>query len=76
MSANTNVSNVNKNMNSVAKFYREVKAEFKKITWPTKDDVKKTTGVVFATLLIFILIIWLYDSVFGIALKTILNYLK
>lgn len=76
MSANTNVSNVNKNVSSVAKFYRDVKAEFKKITWPTKDDVKKTTEVVFATLAIFILIIWLYDSVFGLALKTILNYLK
>ncbi|QCX33821.1 preprotein translocase subunit SecE [Caloramator sp. E03] len=76
MSANTNVSNVNKNVSSVVKFYRDVKAEFKKITWPTKDEVKKTTEVVFVTLAIFILIIWLYDSVFGLALKTILNYLK
>ncbi|SKA99976.1 preprotein translocase subunit SecE [Caloramator quimbayensis] len=76
MSANTNVSNASKNVSSVSRFYKEVRAEFKKITWPSKDNVIKTTEVVFITLAIFVVIIWLYDSVFGLALKSILNYLK
>lgn len=76
MSANTNIGNANKNVNVIVKFFKEVKAEFKKITWPSKNDIIKTTKVVFATLGIFILIIWLFDSVFGFTLKTVLEQLK
>lgn len=76
MAADANVSNVNKNTNSVVRFFKEIKSEFKKITWPSREDIIKTTEVVFITLALFVLIIWLYDSVFGTVLKFILQYLK
>lgn len=76
MAADANVSNVNKNTNSMVKFFKDIKSEFRKITWPSRQDTIRTTEVVFATLALFVLILWLYDSVFGYVLKVILQYLK
>ncbi len=35
----------------VAKFFRDLKSERKKITWPSKDDTLKKTGVVIVELI-------------------------
>ena len=35
----------------VAKFFRDLKSERKKITWPSKEDTLKKTGVVIVELL-------------------------
>jgi preprotein translocase subunit SecE len=61
---------------SVAKYYRELKAEFKKITWASKDEVYKTTGVVLTTVVLFTLILWLYDTGFGMLLGWVLGLIK
>jgi preprotein translocase subunit SecE len=61
---------------SVAKYYRELKAEFKKITWAPRDEVFRTTGVVLSTLVLFTVILWLYDSGFGVFLRWILQLMK
>lgn len=61
---------------SVVRYYRDLKAEFKKITWATRDEVFKTTGVVLSTIFLITLILWLYDSGFGFALKGILQLTK
>lgn len=61
---------------SVARFFREIKAEFKKITWASKDEVMKTTGIVLTTLVLFTVLFWLYDSVFGKVLSVILELIK
>ncbi len=38
-------------------WFRELKAEFKKVIWPKKDDlVKETTAVVFVSVLLGIII--------------------
>lgn len=55
-------------------FLKEVKSEFKKITWASRDDVLKATGVVLFTIVVATLIIWAMDAVFGVLLNTILNY--
>ena len=61
---------------TVARYYREIKAEFKKITWAPREEVTKTTGVVLTTIILFTAILWLYDSVFGVALQKILEIIK
>lgn len=55
-------------------FLKEVKSEFKKITWASREDVLKATGVVLFTIVAATLIIWAMDAVFGMLLNTILNY--
>lgn len=57
-------------------FLKEVRAEFKKITWASREDVLKATVVVLATVIVSTLIIWAMDAAFGTLLKAILNYLS
>lgn len=62
--------------NKIVKAYKDVKSEFKKITWPSKNDIVKSTGAVLLCLVIFSIVLTIYDSVFGYVLKYVLNYLK
>lgn len=51
----------NPNKGRVKKYFRDVRSEFKKITWPTKKQVWNNTVVVLVTVLIFGIIIWTLD---------------
>ena len=46
------------------KFLREVKAELKKVSWPTKQELISNTGVVFVTVVAVAFLIWTIDAVF------------
>ena len=50
-------------------FLKECKAELEKVSWPTKDDVVKSTGVVLVTVFVFSLFIFITDSLFVWLLK-------
>ena len=39
-------------LNQIYKFYEEVKSESKKVTWPKRDDIIRSTIVVVLTILI------------------------
>jgi preprotein translocase subunit SecE len=45
-------------------FFAEVKAELKKVTWPSKAEVQNTTIVVIATTVFFGFYLWGLDVVF------------
>mgnify|MGYP002518689639 CR=1 FL=1 len=47
--------------NSVVKFFRDLKGEFKKIVWPSKKQVINNTLVVLAAILLAGLFIWGID---------------
>ena len=45
-------------------FFSEVKAELKKVTWPSKAEVQNTTVVVLATTVFFGFYLWGLDVIF------------
>ena len=45
----------------VAKFFREMRSELKKVVWPTKEQVLKNTVIVVSCVLFVGLFIWLFD---------------
>ena len=49
---------------SLINFFREVKAEFKQITWPSKQETKKNLIAVIVFTVIFILVIGGMDLIF------------
>lgn len=59
--------------NSLVSFFREVKAEVKRITWPSKDETKKAfVAVVVFTLMYTILVgglDFIFKSLFEMILK-------
>ena len=42
-------------------FFAEAKSEFKKISWPTRDEIKGSTAVVCLTIGFFMLVLGTYD---------------
>ncbi len=53
-------------------FLREVKAELKKVTWPSKNEVYSTTIVVILTTVFFGVYLYFMDLIFS----WILNYVR
>ena len=45
----------------VAKFFREMRSELRKVVWPTKEQVLKNALVVAGCVLVVGLFIWLFD---------------
>jgi preprotein translocase subunit SecE len=55
------------------KFLREVKAELKKVSWPTKQELISNTGVVFLTVTVVCILIWILDATFAQVLRFIIK---
>ena len=72
MSANNNAKTEKavKN-NGLIGFFREVKAEVKRITWPSKDDTKKALIAVGVVVLIYIVLVGGLDYIFTNLFKLI-----
>ena len=50
-------------------YFKEVYAELRKVSWPTRTELVRMTQVVIATVIIFAAIIGLADLVFSIVVK-------
>jgi preprotein translocase subunit SecE len=51
--------------NRTSAFLKEVHLELKKVTWPTRQEVAGTTGVVLVIVVIFSIFLYGADLVFG-----------
>lgn len=58
---------------SPAKYFRELKSEFKKVTWPTRKQVFKNTVAVLTTIVISSVGIWALDLLFSFLWELMLN---
>ena len=56
-----------------AKFFRDLKGEFKKITWPAMPNVIRNTGVTLALCAIMGIIICVIDLVLGELIKLLIS---
>ena len=55
------------------KFLREVKAELKKVIWPSKNELISYTGVVFVSVAAVAILIWIIDTALNRVLTMILK---
>lgn len=60
-------------MNKIFTFFREVKAELEKVTWPKKEDLVGSVIIVCVLALIFALIIGLMDAGISSAIKWLMR---
>ena len=68
----SDMTNVQK-INGVSLFFRDVKVELKKVTWPTKKQLIAYTVVVFITVFMIATLIWVIDSFFSVAFRWLLK---
>lgn len=44
---------------------REAQAEFRRVVWPTRQEVNQTTLIVVAVVLVMAVVLWMLDSLLG-----------
>ena len=57
----------------VAKYFRELRSELKKVVWPTYQQVLKNTLVVAACVVVVGLFIWLFDFVAQVGITALIG---
>ena len=65
-----NVAKKQKKTNKLVKFFRETKAELKKVTWPEKKQLIHNTLII----LVFIIITCIILSVCDVAFSSLLDF--
>jgi len=55
-------------------FLHDVRVEMKQVTWPSRDDVISTTGVVIATVAFFGIFLYFVERIAQFGLDRLLNY--
>ena len=58
---------------SPIQYFKEVKSEFKKVSWPSRKQVFKNTVVVLTTIVVSGVAIWAVDLLFNFIWKTMLS---
>ena len=54
-------------------YLKDTKQELKRVTWSTKTELLKNTGIVLATIISFTILVWGLDTVLSGALGLILK---
>ena len=57
----------------VTKFIKDVRSEMKKVTWPNRKELVSYTTVVFTTVILAAVFIWIVDIAFGRILGLIIR---
>ena len=57
----------------IAKYFRELRSELKKVVWPTKQQVGKNTAIVVGACGVIGVFIWLFDFVARLGIDALIN---
>ena len=61
---------------AIARYFRELRSELKKVVWPTPKQVLKNTLIVLACILVVGAFIWVFDFVAGTGITKLTDLLK
>ena len=62
--------------NRIAKWFREMRSELKKVVWPSKKQLIKNTLIVLACTLVVGIFIWAFDAVAGLVVNGIIKLVR
>ena len=60
-------------MNKIIDYIKQSVAELKKVSWPTRADVKSSTYIVLATTIIISLFLGFVDKIISAIIETVLK---
>ena len=61
---------------SIAKYFRELRSELKKVSWPTPKQVLKNTLIVAICVLVVGVFIWLFDFVARVGIDALITFVN
>ena len=59
-------------MNGLVQYFRDARAELGRVTWPSREQVVEGTQAVLVFVVALTVVIFLYDYLFGQAVKLVL----
>jgi preprotein translocase subunit SecE len=62
-----------KSENRLVRYLRDTRAEVAKVTWPTRQEGLRLTGIVLIVTVIAGIFLWFADSFFGLVVAAILR---
>ncbi len=62
-----------KQPNAFVRYLRETRGEMRKVTWPTREESVRLTGIVIGVTLAFALFLWFFDLVFSNSLHWLIG---
>ena len=57
----------------IAKWFREMKSELKKVVWPTGKQLAKNTGISLAVMIASAIVIWGFDQLAQFLVRSLLT---
>ena len=60
----------------VAKYFRELRSELKKVVWPKRKELVRACLVVAACILVIGVFIWVVDGVAAAVIRALINLFK
>ena len=60
----------------IAKYFRELRSELKKVSWPTPKQVLKNTLIVVACVVIIGIFVWVFDLVAQTLITALIKVLR
>ena len=57
----------------LGRFFRELKAELKKVAWPSGSDTMKKTGIVILCVIFVGVIVWIFDGIASSVVDALLS---
>ena len=57
----------------ISKWFREMRAELKKVVWPTKKQVLQKTVVVLISVLVIGVFIWIFDAISNLIVQWLIG---
>ena len=60
--------------NKISKFFIEIKSEMKKVTWPTRDELKESTKLVIIATFIVTLFVGFIDQILTFVIRKLLGW--
>ena len=59
--------------NRIARWFREMRSELKKVQWPSWKQVLKNTGIVLLCVLVIGIFIWVFDALAHVIIQALMN---
>ena len=57
----------------MGRFFRELRAELKKVAWPSRADTIKKTGIVIVCVIVVGIIVWIFDGIASAVIDALLS---
>jgi preprotein translocase subunit SecE len=58
----------------IARFFDEIKGEMKKVTWPTRDELKESTKLVIIATFVVTIFVGVVDQVLTLLIRRLLGW--